>query len=227
MSSPPDWWRRPRRVSVVVDNPSWTLPWAERIVARARAEGDDAVLARTYEEIAPGAVALFLGCVGLARPEIVARSRRNLVIHESDLPKGRGFAPMTWQVLEGRAEIPVCLIEAAESADAGPIVARRTLKFAGHELIGEMREALGNAYLDLAAEYLAASAPPVGVPQQGEPSRYRRRTPKDSRLDPQRTIADQFALLRVVDNERYPAFFEHAGGVYRVRIDRIDSPPEK
>lgn len=221
----PEWWRRPRRVSVVVDNPSWVLPWAERIVERARAEGDDARLVPAYADIEPGATAFFLGCVGLAAPEILARNRYNLVIHESDLPRGRGFAPMTWQILEGRNEIPVLLIEAAEIADAGPILGRLRVRLAGSELIEETRAAIGAAYLELAAEFLDAPLPPKGEPQTGEPTRYRRRTPMDSRLDPYKTIAEQFQLLRVVDNSRYPAFFEHAGGTYVLKIERIDRAP--
>lgn len=221
----PDWWRRPRRISIVVDNPSWVLPWAERIVERARADGDDARLVRAYGDLEPGAAAFFLGCVGLASPEILARNRRNLVIHESDLPQGRGFAPTTWQILEGKNEIPVLLIEADDVADAGPIVGRRRVHLAGNELIDETRAAIGAAYLDLVAAFLAAPLPPEGEPQRGEPTRYRRRTPKDSRLDPHKTIAEQFQLLRVVDNARYPAFFEHAGGTYVLRIERIDRAP--
>lgn len=227
MSVAPEWWRKPRRVSVVVDNPSWTLEWAENVVARTNAGGDKAQLVRSYDDLGSGTVALFLGCTRLAAPEVLARNRRNLVIHESDLPRGRGFAPMTWQILEGANEIPVLLIEAAAEADSGPILGRRTVRLRGDELIGETRSAVGAAYIELFEEFLEASSPPEGEPQCGAPTRYRRRGPLDSRLDPLRTLAEQFALLRVVDNERYPAFFEYAGGTYRLRIDRIERAPEK
>jgi len=50
--------------------------------------------------------------------------------------------------------------------------------------------------------------------------RYRRRRPADSRLDPDRTLAEQFELLRVVDNDRYPAFFEWRGRCYEVKINQ-------
>ena len=32
-----------------------------------------------------------------------------LTIHESDLPKGRGFSPIQWQILEGKTNISICL----------------------------------------------------------------------------------------------------------------------
>ncbi len=57
-----------------------------------------------------------------------------------------------------------------------------------------------------------------GRPQQGQASHYRRRPPADSQLDPQRSLAEQFNLLRVVDNQRYPAFVELRGRRYELQI---------
>jgi hypothetical protein len=84
------WWRN-CVLTVVVDNPSWVLPWAEKIVEARRNIGARATLVRRYDDIEPGGVALFLGCTGIAPQTFVDRSRRSLVIHESDLPEGRGL----------------------------------------------------------------------------------------------------------------------------------------
>jgi methionyl-tRNA formyltransferase len=47
-----------------------------------------------------------------------------------------------------------------------------------------------------------------------------KRTLEDSRLDPMKSIAEQFNLLRVVDNSRYPAFFDLDGFRYIVKIEK-------
>ena len=44
-------------------------------------------------------------------------------------------------------------------------------------------------------------------PQKGEETFYKKRGKSDSELDNNKTIKDNFNLLRVVDNEKYPAFF--------------------
>ena len=54
--------------------------------------------------------------------------------------------------------------------------------------------------------------------QKGDASYYKRRTAIDSQLDPYKTIADQFNLLRVVDNIRYPAFFNYNDCDYIIEI---------
>lgn len=211
----------PRRITVVVDHESWILPWAETLVDRCREElGDDATLCRDYGDVPEGTVAFFLGCTGLAPREVLARNRYNLVVHESAVPEGRGFAPLTWQVLEGRDRIPITLLEATDEPDAGVIYAQRVLELEGHELHDELRAAQGRMTLDMCLDFLRADTPPAGVPQEGAASWYRKRTPEDSRLDPQRPLAEQFDLLRVVDNERYPAFFDMRGHRYILRIEK-------
>jgi len=216
-------WQVPRRVSVVVDNDSWILPWAEQLVDQCRRElGDDAGLVRSYEVVPEGEVAFLLGCTGLAPPHVLARNRYNLVVHESAVPEGRGFAPLTWQILEGRNEIMVSLLGVGEEADAGPVYLQRSLRFEGHELNAELRAAQGRTTVELCLAFLAADAPPEGEVQQGEPTWYRQRTPADSELDPNRTIAQQFEQLRVADNERYPAYFDYRGHRYVLRIEKSE-----
>lgn len=227
MTAVPDWWQRPRRVTVVVDNPSWIVPFAHRLVDELQNDGERAVFVHEHRQIPVGAVAIYLGCMRIAPPDVLARNQRNVIVHESDLPKGRGFSPMTWQIIAGVNRIPVCLLEAAELADAGPVIYREFIEFAGHELIDEMRQKLGHKTLELCRRFLAEPLPPAGTPQSGNATVYGRRHPADSRLDPDRPIAEQFELLRVVDNERYPAWFEYRGKRYRITIEMMPNEEKK
>jgi len=59
-----------------------------------------------------------------------------------------------------------------------------------------------------------------GKDQSGKSSFYKKRGPDDSELDPEKTIREQFNLLRIVDNKRYPAFFKLNGIRYRLTIER-------
>lgn len=219
----PDWWRRPRKVAVVVDNDSWILPHATDLVDAIMAQGDRAVLARVHDDVPDGVVAFYLGCVSITPPQVLARNRYNLVVHESDLPQGRGFAPLTWAILEGSTRVTVCLLEAGKEVDAGSVYIRQDLVFDGTELNVDIRRMQGHITRDLCLQFLAATIPPFGIPQTGIPSWYARRRPKDSRINPEATFADQFNLLRVADNERYPAFFEMNGRRYSIKIEDIGS----
>jgi len=187
-----------------------------------RERGEDARLCREHDDIESGAVAFYFGCVRITPPQVLSRNHRNLVIHASDLPNGRGFSPLTWKIIEGLNDIPVSLIEAVQEVDAGPIIYQDVIQYRGHELIDELRRVLGEKHVELALRFLGEEVPPCGDPQSGEGSLYRRRGPDDSALDPNRSIAEQFDLLRTVDNEKYPAFFELRGHRYKIAIEKME-----
>jgi methionyl-tRNA formyltransferase len=227
MNQTPHWWRKPRVISVVVDNESWVLPYAEQLVAAACSVGDQASLFRRQDDVAEGIAAFYLGCTKITPVKILTRNRRNLIIHASDLPKGRGFSPLTWLTLAGENKIPVCLIEAVEEVDAGPIIYKNWANFEGHELNDEMRRVMGELHVEMCLRFLNEMVPPIGEKQVGSATIYPRRRPADSQLDPHKPLAQQFNLLRVVDNENYPAFFDLHGHEYIVRIEKREIKNKK
>ncbi|SFC96285.1 UDP-4-amino-4,6-dideoxy-N-acetyl-beta-L-altrosamine N-acetyltransferase [Thiohalospira halophila DSM 15071] len=210
----------PRRIAVLSDANSWINEHLLELVEDWEELGHTV---HWTHEPADAEEADFCFCLGFGRllPETVrARFRHTLVVHESDLPRGKGWSPLTWQILDGEDRIPVTLIEAAEKVDSGTIYAQRWVEFEGHELVDELRTAQAEATRALCREFVDDY--PVsaerGREQHGEESFYPRRGPEDSRLDPERSLAEQFNLLRVVDNERYPAFFEWRGRRFQLHI---------
>jgi methionyl-tRNA formyltransferase len=140
------------------------------------------------------------------------------VVHESALPKGKGWSPLTWQILEGKSKVPITLFEAELSVDSGEIYFQKIINFEGHELVDELRKAQGEATIELALSFVDAYPRIVGKKQKGKATFYPRRRPADSELDPRKSIKSLFNQLRVADNERYPAFFRHKGNKYVLKI---------
>lgn len=173
-----------------------------------------------------GKVCLLLSCGRLLSAEQLALHRHNLVVHESALPQGQGWSPMTWQILEGASSIPVTLFEATAALDAGPIYLQQQIKLQGHELVEEWRTLQAQATLDLCLAWFDRYREVVAAaqPQHGEASHYRRRRPADSQLDPERCLAEQFNLLRVVDNQRYPAFVHWRGRHFVLQVQPEQQP---
>ncbi len=219
-----DWWsKKPRRISVITDNDNgWFIPFAETLCAAINDSGDQATLYKNQKSIEEGDIAFYLSCMNITPPETMEKHRVNLVVHESDLPKGKGFSPVTWQILEGQNEIPICLIEMTQDLDAGPIIFKDTISLIGTELCDEIKNAQGRATIDICLKYLSAPAKPEATPQSGEESFYARRRAKDSELDITKPLSDQIDLLRVCDNENYPAFFRYKNQKYILKIEKSD-----
>jgi methionyl-tRNA formyltransferase len=114
----------------------------------------------------------------------------------------------------------VTLFEAVDWVDSGDIYLQEWLEFEGHELIDELRQAQAAATLRLCREFVNRYPEVLqsAKPQVGQESFYPRRRPKDSQLDGDQPLAEQFNLLRVVDNEKYPAFFNHKNKIYTIYI---------
>ena len=210
------------KFAIVVDNPkSWFVPFALQLGCHLREFGEVAMLPSAGEIQAGNGIAFLLSCESLVPTAVLARSRHNIVVHASELPKGKGMSPLTWQILDGRNVIPLSLFEAEEAMDSGPVYLKESITLQGNELLFEIQPLLGKKIIEMCVKFVECYPAIVsaGVPQVGTPTFYRRRTPKDSRLDPERTLAEQFNLLRVVDNEQYPAFFEWHGRRFTIKIE--------
>jgi methionyl-tRNA formyltransferase len=170
-------------------------------------------------EDAPGGDVLFLvSCSDIVRKDVRDRYQHTLVLHAADLPTGRGWSPHIWQVLEGGSTIVISMLEAADSADSGDIWRKELIQLQGHELYDEINELIFAAELRLMDYAMDNCGRVVPQKQVGEPTYYRKRTPADSELDPNKSIAAQFNLLRVADPERYPAFVVLNGVRYNISI---------
>ena len=136
---------------------------------------------------------------------------------------------MTWQIREGASCIKSAFFEAVAGFDAGPIHLQTSINLNGTELVNEWRKLQAEATINFCLQWVDRYRELIEAArhQTGEVSHYRRRRPADSRLDPERTLAEQFELLRVVDNDRYPAFFEWRGRCYElhVRLEQLQNHP--
>jgi methionyl-tRNA formyltransferase len=168
-----------------------------------------------------GDVLFLISCSEIVDAAAREKYKHVLVIHAADLPQGRGWSPQIWQILEGKNEIVVTLLEAQDKVDSGDIWAQEKVNFSGDELHDEINQKIFEAEFKLMDMVIDSFDKIKPRTQQGEITYYKKRTPEDSQLDVNKTIAEQFNLLRVADPERYPAYFEINGQKYKIRIEKI------
>ena len=77
-----------------------------------------------------------LGCVNIIPNIYLQKAYKNLAIHESALPLGKGFSPLSWQIIEGENQI-VCLFEANNKVN-WKYNFKDLMSFDSHELIDEL-----------------------------------------------------------------------------------------
>jgi methionyl-tRNA formyltransferase len=210
------------KVEILTSDPAHpVVPRLREWLEVTRRDGHDVQLHFERKALTGGDILFLVSCGHIIRQAERSRYRAALVLHASDLPRGRGWSPHIWAIVSGASTITLCMLEAQDPVDSGPVWLRTQFELDGHELLPEINDKLFDAELALMTRAVERFDELVPVAQHGEPGEYmQRRTPEHSRLDPDRSIAEQFDLLRVVDNDRYPAFFHHRGHRYVLKIEK-------
>ena len=146
------------------------------------------------------------------------KNRYNLVVHSSDLPKGKGFAPLQWQILENKKKIVFSMIKINNKVDSGDIVMKSIIKLDGTELYDELRELQAKKILKMINRVIKIFPKLKLKTQRGKSSFYKKRSAKDSEININQSIKSQFNKLRIVNNKKWPAFFYFKNIKYILKI---------
>jgi methionyl-tRNA formyltransferase len=210
------------KITFISDKDSWKNKAILGLVQKLRKRRHKVSFVHGTGSISRGDLLIILGFFKIVPPAVLKRNKTNVVIHESALPKGRGWSPVTWAIIEGSKSVPLTLFEAVKKVDAGEIYLRDKVQLRGHELLPEVQSKVAGKIVQL-CERFVKSYPVIlkrGVTQRGKTTYYPRRQPKDSRLNPNQSVARQFNLLRSVNNDVYPAYFTLRGHTYTLKIEK-------
>lgn len=189
----------------------------------------DITLARRKADLSGGDILFLISCAEIVCDKDREAYRTTLVLHASDLPRGRGWSPHIWEIIGGAEVITLSLLEVEDRIDSGRIWKKQAIPVPRHALWDEINALLFAAeieLIDFATGHFEDIAPAAQATDV-EPTYFRRRTPEDSRLDPDASLAAQFDQIRVCDPHRFPAFFDLRGQRYTLTLERIHDEPDR
>ena len=216
-------------ISILSDRTSWINEYINDLQLEWIRDGHRVQWVHDVSALQKSDFCFYLGCSQVAPSRTLALFKHNLVVHESALPKGRGWSPLTWQILKGKNRIPITLIEATKQVDSGVIYLQKWLKFKGDELVDELRAKQGIETVFLCKNFVRRYPKILSRArlQKGRATWYRRRQRRDSEINPQKPLIDSFPILRAADNIRYPAFFNINKSRYVLQIKKITTEDVK
>ncbi len=212
------------KIAILISLESWFNNYLSRLTAGLHKYCPEVIIFHRHEDISKEFEIVFIiSYFRIIEKNYLDMHQHNLVIHESDLPKGKGWSPMFWQILEGKNQIPIVLFEATPEIDSGEIFVKDTIELTGFELNYELREKQALKTIEICERYLKEydDITENSQAQKGIATYYPKREPKDSELDIKKTIKENFNLLRIVNNEEYPAFFYIDGQKYFITISKV------
>ena len=195
---------------------SWLKKWIN-----SNCDHHSIELVRKKSEMLGGDLLFLISCSEIIKKEDRQKYKKALVLHASDLPHGRGWSPHVWQIIEGKTTLCVTMLEAEDKVDSGAIWHQMNVDIPKYFLFDEINKTIFEIELSLMDYALQNfdTIVPWKQPTDVKSTYYPKRSPDDSRVDPEQSIRSQFDLIRVCDTERFPAFFEMYGKKYTVKIE--------
>jgi methionyl-tRNA formyltransferase len=147
------------------------------------------------------------------------RAGNVVVMHSSDLPEGRGWAPIYYAFSEQKSEHVISGILAAEEVDTGDVIVRARFPIEAGYTAPFIRSLDNELSVVLVAKILEhwPDGDPVGVRQVGLGSYRPRRYPSDNEIDLSRPLIEVLPHLRGVESAS-PAFFCYENVKYLIEV---------
>jgi methionyl-tRNA formyltransferase len=167
-------------------------------------------------------LAFFISCRSKILEKHLKKNKLNLVIHPSKLPDGKGSGIISWKILENKKKLWISFFRPKlENFDCGDILMQDYFLLEGDELCDEIRAKQAKKTIEMCEKIiLNLKRKKIKFFKQKilRSKFYRIRNPNDSKININKDLNSQFNLLRVSDNERYPAFFYKKGKKYILKI---------
>lgn len=208
-------------ISILTDTPnSWFIPYATRLEHKLSEYGHKVICIKSMRDILNGDVCFLLSCSKIVGLKYLERNKHNIVVHASDLPKGRGFSPIQWQIQEGSDDLVLTLFEAIAELDAGPFYIKDTIHLCGTELLDEIRDIAGKKIIEMCSIFIKEYDKLMPIKQIGNPTFYPKRTDNDDEIDPQKTIIELMNRFRSCDIRQHPNYFYYKGVKFYITLQK-------
>ena len=132
-----------------------------------------------------------------------------VIFHMSDVPFGRGGSPLQNLIVRGFHNTQLTALRCVEEMDAGDVYMKCPLSLAG------TAEQILRRASDLTGEMIKAilRENPVPVPQTGEITAFRRRTPQEGDIAGLAGLDKIYDHIRMLDADGYPSAFLEIGNL--------------
>lgn len=137
-------------------------------------------------------------------PEEIFSNFECIVFHMTDLPFGRGGSPLQNLIVRGIEETQISAIKVTQQLDAGPIYLKTNLS-----LHGTAEEILIRASTIIFNEMIPKILDGKIIPaeQSGDIVLFKRRSEKESEIEPNIPLEKIYDYIRMLDAEGYPNAF--------------------
>jgi methionyl-tRNA formyltransferase len=155
----------------------------------------------------------------------VAGTKNIILFHSSDLPEGKGWAPIYHAISEGREWHVISGVFAGSEVDSGDIIVKAKFRIRNDHTAGFIRKWDAEISIRLVGEILGrfAGREIQGMKQFGAGSFRSRRKPEDNEISLDARLGEIVDTLRACE-KAHPAFFLYKDAKYRISLEPWEAP---
>ena len=148
-------------------------------------------------------------------PSEIFQNYNCVVFHMTDLPFGRGGSPLQNLIVRGYTETKITALKVNEGTDTGDIYLKNDLALYGtaEEIFLRASDVIESMIIEIMDNNI------VPVPQKGDITYFKRRTPNESDVSQIETMGKVYDYIRMLDAEGYPKAFVEVGNL-RIEFSR-------
>ena len=205
------------KVTILIDpNNSWIEEFAKKI--KYNKKKYIVKFSKSSFHVSNQDIVLVLSYTKILKSNFLKKNKLVLIAHPSNLPRNKGFAPVQNQMLKNKKKIIFSLIKAEKNVDSGPICLKIPFYLDGLELYDEFRQKQGEAVIKLIQKFFKKYPKVKFKPQIGKSTFNKKRTNKDYEINIFKNIKSQFNILRICNNDFYPAYFVYKKQKFILKI---------
>lgn len=212
------------KIVILSSKDNWIYSKIDNLIIKLKNNKHQVNKVNHYQKIKKCDILFIIGYHNIVPNKYINLSKVPLVLHESKLPKGRGWSPMTWEILKKKKIIYFTLFRANKKVDSGEIYLQKIIKLTGVELYDEIKKIQYNMTEKIFIEFIS-KYPKIlkeGKLQKGKASYYKKRFPINSRVIFNNKISEIFDLLRVSSYLDYPVYFIHKGKKFKLKLENYE-----
>ena len=154
------------RIQFLTSNNSWiNLKKKDRVKKFLKQFTNRVSLINSHKEIKKkNDILIILSYFKIIPKKFLKISKHNVVVHESDLPKGKGYSPLSWQILEGKTKIIFTLFEASPKVDSGKYYQKKKFHFKKDMFFNEIKNMQLECSLSMLSNFIKKFKDKTEVP---------------------------------------------------------------
>jgi len=209
-----------KKINIIYDRHSWIAKHINIFKKSGEAFQNYKVnIVSSQKKIQKGYALFILSYSKKIKNNILKNNQFNLVVHESNLPFGKGMSPVSNQILENKKKITSCLITASDKYDGGDILYKTFFSINKFDFYEEWRKKQLKASLKLFTKFLSNKKFKFTV-QKGKSTFYKKLKKNQFRLDIKKNIISQIQIMKASDFKKFQPFFKIKEKKFYISYDK-------